>query len=297
MPTPEEVGGAQKAIDKLKAQDRPLSQEEQRQLDAAEKTVARKTEANLLAQKAAVEKAGKSLHPTAAKALADAQAVLARPAFANSDSLPGSHEAGNILQSSSTKPPALPDIPFPEKSPQAKVEREKRSQARSQVLEQHGIKPEDKARILSMENGKRPDPKTYMSEAFIKAHREEFIDGASRIISTNSLKKYGPSQIDKTAFVFPTSKLSDLLKEAGGDRGKLEDLLGIPRGQLGSRPLSRVDFKDPASLNIRIPSGNEAGANDQWLPGARLPTGTLEGVIDVENTTSPSWTHEDLSIK
>lgn len=89
VPTPEEVGGAQKAIDKLKAQDRPLSQEEQRQLDAAEKTVARKTEANLLAQKTAVEKTGKSLHPTAAKALADAQAVLARPVPGEVNGPPG----------------------------------------------------------------------------------------------------------------------------------------------------------------------------------------------------------------
>lgn len=136
-----------------------------------------------------------------------------------------------------------------------------------------------------------------MSDAFIKAHREEFLDGASRIIPTSNLSKYGPAQADGTSFVFPTHQMSDILKEAGGDRGKLEDLLGIPRGQLGSRPLSRVDFKNPASLNIRIPSGNEAGANDQWLPGARLPTGKLEGVIDAGNGPRDMWTHEDLNIK
>jgi hypothetical protein len=30
-----------------------------------------------------------------------------------------------------------------------------------------------------------------------------------------------------------------------------------------------------------MPSGNETGANDLWIPGGRLPDGNLEAVIDV----------------
>lgn len=85
-----------------------------------------------------------------------------------------------------------------------------------------------------------------------------------------------------------------MLKEAGGDRVKLEAMLGLPPGQLGLGSLSRVDIKDPSSLNIRVPSGNEAGANPQWLPGSKLPTGKLEGVIDLEKAPPGSWTHEEL---
>jgi hypothetical protein len=33
-------------------------------------------------------------------------------------------------------------------------------------------------------------------------------------------------------------------------------------------------------LNLRIPSGNEAGANEFWIPGGKLPDGNSEAVID-----------------
>ncbi len=179
---------------------------------------------------------------------------------------------------SKTSPPKrapLPPIPFQENTPQAKIERQKRAPARKAILDQDGIKTEDKAKILGIDKGKRPDPETYMSDAFIKANREEFMDGASRIISTQQLNDWGPAHTDGTSFVFPAKEFANMLKEAGGDRGKLEAMLGMPPGQLGLGSLSRVDIKDPASLNIRVPSGNEAGANTQWLPGAKLPTGRL----------------------
>ena len=151
---------------------------------------------------------------------------------------------------------------------------------------------------MGTEKGKRPHPKTYMSEAFIKAHREEFLDGASRIMATKNIDKYGPARKeDGTTFVLPATKVAEALKEADGDRAKLEVLLGMPRGQLGTESLSRVNFKNPASLNIRVPSGNEAGANDQWIPGAKLPTGLLEGVLDAGSASRDMWTHENLNIK
>ncbi len=79
VPTFNEAFEAGKTIDKLKAQKSPLSPEQQQELDGAEKVFARKTEYNILNQKAGIEKRGGKLHPTTAKALADAQAVLARP--------------------------------------------------------------------------------------------------------------------------------------------------------------------------------------------------------------------------
>jgi hypothetical protein len=42
----------------------------------------------------------------------------------------------------------------------------------------------------------------------------------------------------------------------------------------------RIDIPYPFELNIRIPSGNEMGANALWFPGGYLPTGYLEAVID-----------------
>ena len=42
----------------------------------------------------------------------------------------------------------------------------------------------------------------------------------------------------------------------------------------------RVDVKDPEDYGLRMPSGNESGANDEWIPGGQLPTGISEAVID-----------------
>ncbi|CAO3309729.1 hypothetical protein METHP14_40165 [Pseudomonas sp. P14-2025] len=33
-------------------------------------------------------------------------------------------------------------------------------------------------------------------------------------------------------------------------------------------------------MNLRIPSGNEAGANEFWISGGKLPHGNSEVVID-----------------
>jgi hypothetical protein len=79
VPTFEEAIAARNTADKLKAQKGPLSPDQQQTLDAAEKTFARRTEQNILNQQAGIEKRGGKLHPTTAKALADAQAILARP--------------------------------------------------------------------------------------------------------------------------------------------------------------------------------------------------------------------------
>jgi len=60
----------------------------------------------------------------------------------------------------------------------------------------------------------------------------------------------------------------------------MEKALGLPENFLENNNLVRVDIPNPKELNIRIPSGNEAGANDLWIPGGKLPSGDLEAVID-----------------
>lgn len=42
----------------------------------------------------------------------------------------------------------------------------------------------------------------------------------------------------------------------------------------------RVDIPHPEDYHLRMPSGNEAGANDYWIPGGLLPEGMPEAVID-----------------
>ena len=135
--------------------------------------------------------------------------------------------------------------------------------------------------IKAIPKGSRPDPSTYMSKDQIDAHLAKFDKGATRFMTQSNLAKYGPSQRDGTSFMMLSSEADALLAKAGGDPNALEDALGLPRGTLENNPLVRVDVPSPRSCGLRVPSGNEAGANDLWIPGGKLPGGTSEGVIDL----------------
>ncbi|MFO0478925.1 MAG: hypothetical protein ACK50L_09165 [Bacteroidota bacterium] len=78
-------------------------------------------------------------------------------------------------------------------------------------------------------------------------------------------------------FVLPKAKADALIQQAGGDVNKLEDLLGLNRGDLGTKPY-RIDVNNPSGL--RMPSGNEPGANEFWIPGGKTSGGIIEATVD-----------------
>lgn len=105
-------------------------------------------------------------------------------------------------------------------------------------------------------------------------------------MTQSNLDKYGIAQRDGTSFIMPSHEVSELLSRAGADRRALEKALGLPESFLESNTLVRVDIPAPKDLNLRIPSGNEAGANEFWLPGGKLPNGNSEAVIDAGATAT-----------
>lgn len=134
--------------------------------------------------------------------------------------------------------------------------------------------------------GDAPDPSEYLDGDYIKQHLAQFENGASRIYFSDSLHANGPGQRDHSTFVFPTSELQKILDETGGNANEIADRLGIERKWFfddnGDPVPVEVRHFDPSELtNLRMPSGNEAGANDNWIPGGHLPTGIPEAVIDV----------------
>lgn len=146
----------------------------------------------------------------------------------------------------------------------------------------HGLSKSQIDDIRAIEKGNRPDPSEYLSPSYISEHLAQFEGGATRFQLKSKLDKYGPGQADGTSFVMPTREADRLLARTGGDPRALEKALGLPEGQLdGPDALVRVDFADPNELNLRMPSGNEAGANENWIPGGKLPDGSSEAVIDV----------------
>lgn len=142
--------------------------------------------------------------------------------------------------------------------------------------------------------GDAPDPAEYLDGDYIDQHLARFQDGASRIYFSDALHTFGPGQRDHSTFVFPTSELQRILDETGGNAHELAERLGIEAKYFHidndlTKPLKDVEIRNfaPEELtNLRIPSGNESGANDGWIPGGYLPTGVPEAVIDVPESAT-----------
>ena len=147
--------------------------------------------------------------------------------------------------------------------------------------------------IIATPKGQRPDPSTYLPKEYIDNHLEQFKDGLVRIVSEDKFKQYGLAQVDGTSFMLTKTDAENTLKNLV-TTNDMEKFLGLPPGQLdyGGNSVLRIDIPYDEQLNLRIPSGNEAGANSQWIPGGKLPAGGREAVIDA----SPLLENNDFYI-
>jgi hypothetical protein len=143
-----------------------------------------------------------------------------------------------------------------------------------------GLSAEKRDEIIAIPKGARPDPSDYLTPEYIRAQLDKFTDGATRFMHENNLEKYGIAQRDGTSFVMPKNDADAMIEATGGDPRAMENELGLPDGYLDSNNIVRVDIADPEAYNLRIPSGNEAGANEQWIPGGLPPNGAAEAVVD-----------------
>lgn len=128
--------------------------------------------------------------------------------------------------------------------------------------------------IIKTPRGQRPDPSTYLTKECIDHHLSQFKDGVTKMQAALKRDTVGPPE---GTYVMPTSVVDDLLKRANGDVNLLEDFLGLERGALGDAPV-RIDITKPQGL--RMPTGKERGANENWLPGGYTTRGIPEAVID-----------------
>jgi hypothetical protein len=148
------------------------------------------------------------------------------------------------------------------------------------------IGPQRFSKVLKTPKGARPDPKTYLPTDYIQSHLKQFDDGATIFMKKSQYEKYGPAQADGTAFVLPKHEADKLLVNAGGDKRAIEEALGFPKGTLDNEKLVRIDVSNPRQHNARLPSGNEPGVNDFWIPGGKLPNGNSEAVLDLGNVST-----------
>ena len=141
-------------------------------------------------------------------------------------------------------------------------------------LNKAGIAKTKVDEILKTPKYSRPDPATYLEKKYIANHKTQFKDGVTKISYQAPTGYAGPPG---GTFVMPTSVADDLTARAGGDISELERLLGLDPGELGTNPV-RIDIANPSGL--RIPSGNEKGANPKWIPGGYTSGGIPEIIID-----------------
>ena len=140
--------------------------------------------------------------------------------------------------------------------------------------------------VLSMSKNNRPNVENVYTPEYVKAHRQQFENGASRF------QKFQPSESwnggivggnDGTSFWLSKEHADIIEKVANGDNRLYEIILGFDEGYLGDGPLYRLDVTPEvvAKKGISIPSGNEAGANDWWRPTGRTFPGDIpEGVME-----------------
>ena len=120
--------------------------------------------------------------------------------------------------------------------------------------------------ILSIKKGKRPNPKTYLTRTYIARHLQKFRQGVSLVMSRESYEKFVvPSETigrDDGCFVIPKYVCDDIAKAANVNAAVFELALSFDVGYFSEHGgMVRVDVLDVRDLNLRIPSGNEGGAN------------------------------------
>ncbi len=135
--------------------------------------------------------------------------------------------------------------------------------------------------ILDVPKGQRPDPSTYLSQEYIDEHLARFDDGAVRITSVEAVEQYGTAG-PPGGFVMPKSDFDEIVADANGDLGVLEQRLGLPSGSLNDGQTIALEIDPEDYRALRIPSGNEGGVNAEWLPGGYTSGGVPEAVMDFD---------------
>jgi filamentous hemagglutinin len=133
-------------------------------------------------------------------------------------------------------------------------------------------------RIALLAKGNRPDPSTYLSAEEIATHLSLFSDGAVRFTSTSTISKFGTLGPDG-GFVLPKAEFDRVVTAAGGDLRVIEQQLGLDPGYLGGDTIAA--YISPENMTrLRMPTGNEGGANNNWFPGGYTSGGLPEAVMD-----------------
>ncbi|MCA2009700.1 hypothetical protein [Tritonibacter mobilis] len=78
----------------------------------------------------------------------------------------------------------------------------------------------------------------------------------------------------------PKREFERMIQDARGDLSIIEKELGFDPGHLTSGKYQPVLIDPDDFSGLRVPTGNEGGANEFWLPGGYTSGGMPEAVMD-----------------
>ena len=140
--------------------------------------------------------------------------------------------------------------------------------------------------------GERPNPEMLLSSSEINEHLAQFENGASYLVTERTYEAFIEDAIGHPTlgrpgelFVTTSEQIDTLLKNANGDYRVIEKALGFDEGTFSKGGgLVRINISEPYNYELRLPSGNEYGANNHFIFGGKTDGGFPEAVVsDVPN--------------
>lgn len=160
----------------------------------------------------------------------------------------------------------------------------RRSSDIASAARETGISPAKIADILATSKPDRPLPATYLTATSSARALARFDDGAIRITSRAAFIERGTLG-PPGGFVMPAREFESLVKAANGDLRIVENKLGLTANSLSNGDMMIAHIQRSDIENLRLPSGNESGANQFWLPGGVTSGGVSEAVMDFPKAT------------
>jgi hypothetical protein len=85
---------------------------------------------------------------------------------------------------------------------------------------------------------------------------------------------------DGSLFVMPEGDAVKILEDNDYDGAAVRRSLGVPEAAWTDVRIFMVQIPQETISNLRMPSGNEAGVDRDWLPGGIHRSGAREAVVD-----------------
>lgn len=85
---------------------------------------------------------------------------------------------------------------------------------------------------------------------------------------------------DNSQYVMVEAEAFQLLEDCNYDFNSVCNILNVPARCWANQKIYLIKIDSEKASNLRMPSGNEAGADADWIPGGMHKSGFSQAVID-----------------